>query len=132
MSEKPTYEELEQRIQELEQAEFKRKRTEKALLESEARCRELFASNPQPMWICDLESLVFLDVNNAAISHYGYSREEFLSMTLKDICPTEDVPRLPDNVDRVSDGLDKAGIWCHIRKDGNVIEVEITSHKLQF
>jgi len=132
MSEKPTYEELEQRIQELEQAEFKRKRTEKALLESEARCRELFASNPQPMWICDLESLVFLDVNNAAISHYGYSREEFLSMTFKDIISAEDLPRLPDNVDRVSDGLDKAGIWCHIRKDGNVIEVETTSHKLQF
>jgi PAS domain S-box-containing protein len=132
MSERPTYEELEQRIQELEQAEFKRKRTEKALMESEARYRELFASIPQPMWVYDLESLAFLDVNNAAISHYGYSREEFLSMTLKDICLAEDVPRLPDNVDHVSDGLDKAGIWCHIRKDGNVIEVEITSHVLQF
>ncbi len=110
----------------------KRKRAEEALGESEARYRELFLSNPQPMWIYDLKSLAFLEVNNAAISHYGYSREEFLSMTLKDIRPAEDVPRLLDNIDRVSDGLDKAGAWRHITKDGTVIQVEITSHVLQF
>ncbi len=109
-----------------------RKQAEEVLRESEARHRELFVSNPNPMWIYDLESLAFLDVNNAAISHYGYSREEFLSMTLKDISPAEDVPRLLDNVKRVSDGLDKAGIWFHTRKDGSVIEVEITSHVLLF
>ena len=109
-----------------------RKLAEEALRESESRYRELFISNPHPMWIYDLESLAFLEVNNAAISHYGYSREEFLSMTIKDIRPAEDVPRLLDNIDRVSDGLDKAGIWRHIKKDGSVIEVEITSHVVLF
>ncbi len=109
-----------------------RKRSEQVLKDSETRHRELFVSNPHPMWIYDLDSLAFLDVNNAAMAHYGYSREEFLSMTIKDIRPADDVPRLLDNVNRVSDGLDKAGIWRHIRKDGSAIDVEITSHVLQF
>ena len=109
-----------------------RQLAEAALRESEARYRELFISNPHPMWIYDLESLAFLDVNNAAISHYGYSHEEFLSMTIKDIRPVEDVSRLLDKVNQVSDGLDKAGVWRHVRKDGSVIEVEITSHVLMF
>lgn len=132
MTKKPTYEELEQKVLELEKAELERNKAEEALRESETRYRELFVSNPHPMWVYDLASLAFLDVNNAAISHYGYSREEFLSMTIKDIRPPEDLPRLMDNVDAVGDGLDKAGIWRHIKKDGSVIDVEITSHVLQF
>ncbi len=132
MAEKPTYEELEQKVLELEKAQLERRIAEEALRESETRYRELFVSNPHPMWVYDLESLAFLDVNNAAISHYGYSREEFLSKTIKDIRPPEDVPRLLNNVDRVSNGLDKAGIWRHIKKDGSIIDVEITSHVLQF
>lgn len=132
MSKKPTYEELEQRFIGLERAEFERNSALDALRESEARYRELFVSNPHPMWVYDLETLAFLAINNAAISHYGYSRDEFLSMTIKDIRPAEDVPRLMGNVDQVSDGLDKAGIWRHIKKDKRVIEVEITSHVLLF
>ena len=132
MAENPTYEELEQRFLELEKAELERKIAVDALRESESSYLELFVSNPHPMWVYDLESLAFLDVNNAAISHYGYSREEFLSMTIKDIRPAEDVPRLLENVAHASDGLDKAGIWRHIRKDGSVIEVEITSQVILF
>ena len=64
-----------------------RSEAERALRESEEKYRYMFANNPQPMWIYDLESLAFLEVNSAAIHHYGYSREEFLSMTLKDIRP---------------------------------------------
>ena len=109
-----------------------RKLFEQVLQESESRHRELFVSNPNPMWIYDLKSLSFLDVNNAAIAHYGYSREEFLSMTIRDIRPPEDVSRLIENVDHVSNGLDKAGVWRHIKKDGDVIDVEITSHVLMF
>ena len=132
MAENPTYEELEQRFLELEKAELERKIAVDALRESESSYLELFVSNPHPMWVYDLESLTFLDVNNAAIAHYGYSREEFLSMTIKDIRPAEDVPRLLENVAHASDGLDKAGIWRHIRKDGSVIEVEITSQVILF
>jgi len=109
-----------------------RQQAEAALRESEARYRKLFISNPHPMWIYDLETLAFLDVNDAAISHYGYSRQEFLSMTIKDIRPAEDVPRLIENIAQVGEGLDKAGVWRHIRKDGSVIEVEITSHVFVF
>jgi len=125
MSEKPSYAELEQRVLDLE-------KIEESLRKSEARYREIFTSNPHAMWIYDLESLAFLDVNNAAISHYGYSREEFLSMTIKDIRLPEDVARLLHNVDAVNVGLDKAGTRRHIKKNGEEIDVEITSHVLQF
>ncbi len=109
-----------------------RRRAEEMLRESEARYRELYISNPNPMWVYDLETYNFLSVNEAAISHYGYSREEFLSMTIKDIRPKEDIPRLVQNVEAVGEGLDEAGIWCHIKKDGSQIDVEITSHVLIF
>jgi PAS domain S-box-containing protein len=94
--------------------------------------RLLFQSNPHPMWIFDLETRAFLDVNDAAIEGYGYSREEFLAMTLADIRPPEDLSRLLDNLSRVTEGLDRAGIWRHCRKDGTQIYVEITSHTIIF
>lgn len=104
---------------------------EQALLESEARYRHLFEANPHPMWIYDLETLAFLAVNDAAVAHYGYSRDQFLAMTIKDIRPSADVQRLLENVAQVSQGLDEAGVWRHRRSDGSIIEVEITSHTLE-
>ncbi|MCK6538971.1 MAG: PAS domain S-box protein [Anaerolineales bacterium] len=109
-----------------------RKRAEDALREGERRYRLLFEANPHPMWVYDLESLRFLAVNDAAMVHYGYSREEFLGMTLLDIRPPEDRARLLDNVAAVTEGLDEAGDWRHIKKDGSLIDVEITSHTLDF
>ncbi len=109
-----------------------RKTAQQALQESEARYRLLFESNPQPLWVYDLETLRFLAVNEAAIQHYGYSREEFLSMTIADIRPAEDVPRLLENVRAVTSGLDVAGIWRHTKKDGTVIDVAVTSYVLEF
>jgi diguanylate cyclase (GGDEF)-like protein/PAS domain S-box-containing protein len=94
--------------------------------------RLLFADNPQPLWVYDLETLAFLEVNDAATCKYGYSRDEFLAMTIADIRPAEDVPALLDNVTNVVDGLDEAGIWCHQTKDGKLIDVEIISHTLTF
>ena len=98
----------------------------------ELRYRQLFDANPHPMWVYDLETLGFLAVNEVAILQYGYSRGEFLGMTIKDIRPPEDVPTLLKNVARIETGLDRAGTWRHRKKDGRVIEVEITSHTMDF
>jgi PAS domain S-box-containing protein len=109
------------------------KRAVEALRESEALYRMLFEANPQPMWVYDLETLAFLEVNDAALARYGYSRDEFLAMTIADIRPAEDLPRLRENIARVgAQPLDKAGIWQYCTKDGTVIDVEITSHVLNF
>jgi PAS domain S-box-containing protein len=84
------------------------------------------------MWIYDIKTLAFLDVNDAAVQRYGYSEEEFLSMTIKDIRPPEDIPSLLENIAKVTKGLDIAGTWRHIKKDGTLIHVEIISHTLTF
>ena len=109
-----------------------RKRAEEELLQSEQRYRLLFERNPQSMWVFDLETLAFLEVNDAAIHHYGYAREEFLAMTIKDIRPAEDVQNLLVNVSGVTPQHDEAGVWKHRKKDGTVIDVEITAHALTF
>ncbi len=102
------------------------------LVDSERRYRELFESNPHPMWVYDIESLRFLMVNNAAVSHYGYAREEFLGMTIAEIHPPEDVPPLLQTVQSLAEGFDASGVWRHRKRDGSVINVEITSHALNF
>jgi PAS domain S-box-containing protein len=109
-----------------------RRLAEEELRRSEARYRELFECNPHPMWIYDIETLAFLAVNNTAVARYGYSREMFLSMTIKDIRPPEDIPRLVENIAHIRGGMDDAGIWRHRKKDGSIIDVEVTSHTLQY
>jgi PAS domain S-box-containing protein len=123
---------LEHKMLELETEVEARRRTEEALRESEENYRQLFESNPQPIWVYDLETLRFLAVNDEAIAHYGYSREEFLSMTIADIRPEEEVPALIENVARVTEGIDHAGVWRHRLKSGAIIHVEITTHTLTF
>jgi PAS domain S-box-containing protein len=107
-------------------------RHQRHILDSEEKYRILFESNPHPMWVYDIETYRFLTVNDSAVKHYGYTREEFLSMTIKDIRPSEDILPLMDNVSRVTAGLDKAGVWRHRKKDGSLIYVEITSHTVDF
>jgi two-component system, cell cycle sensor histidine kinase and response regulator CckA len=97
--------------------------------EADRRYRVLFDANPQPMWVFDIETLEFLAVNGAAVRHYGYSREEFLSMNIMDIRPSEDAPGLPMATD--STRREDAAITRHQRKDGTVIDVEIVSHELE-
>jgi PAS domain S-box-containing protein len=109
-----------------------RKRAEEELRESAERYRLLFENNPHPMWVYDLETLSFSAINEAATQHYGYSREEFLSMTIKDIRPREDVPALLEHLSKLSGGIDEADIWRHRKKDGSIIDVEITSHEFVF
>ena len=97
--------------------------------EADRRYRLLFEANPQPMWIFDGETLEFLAVNDAAIRHYGYSREEFLSMNIMDIHPEEDSPGLP--LAAQPNGRQDAAFTRHQRKDGTVMDVELVSHELE-
>jgi PAS domain S-box-containing protein len=106
--------------------------TAHALQESEAHYRYLFENNPQPMWVFDTDSLAFLAVNDAAVERYGYSREEFLGMTIRDIRPAEDIQRLVSHVSTVHPGIDSAGLWRHQLKDKSIILVEIAAHSLTF
>lgn len=108
------------------------RQSEKTLRASEERYRMLFESNPHPMWIYDPQTLRFLSVNDAAVHHYGYSRAEFLSMTIKDIRPPSDIPRLLNKVEEVAVGLTYSGYFQHRKKDGTIIDVEITSHQAAF
>ncbi len=108
------------------------KRTEELLFDSERKYRYLFANNPMPMWIYDLETLQFLEVNEAAVNHYGYSDKEFRSMTLKDIRPVEEIDRLKKDVRINHPEINKAGIWQHIKKNGEIIFVEIISHLVTY
>lgn len=99
--------------------------------ETEARFQMLFSVNPYPMWVYDCDTLQFLQVNDAAVEQYGYTREEFLSMTAKDIRPAEDIPRLVDVVAKPGAGLDRRGVWRHRRKDGSELFAEVTIFKFQ-
>ncbi len=102
------------------------------LRQSEARYRDLFDSNPAPMWVYDLETLRFVAVNDAAVATYGYSREEFLSLTLRDIRPEEDLPALEANLQSTRPGLEVSGPWRHRRRDGSIVTVDIRSHDVAF
>jgi PAS domain S-box-containing protein len=109
-----------------------RKQAEAELRASEERYRLLFKNNPHPMWVYDLETLEFIAVNQAAVQHYGYTRDEFLNMTIADIRPPQDLPKLLENISQVDVGSEFAGVWQHLKKDGTIIDVEITSYALIF
>jgi PAS domain S-box-containing protein len=105
---------------------------EALLRASEQRYRMLFDANPQPMWVFDRETLRFLAVNDAAVLHYGYTREEFLAMTIADIRPPEERDRLASKLAAQSEGLHYAGTWTHRCKDSRLTEAEVSSNGLTF
>lgn len=99
---------------------------------NEAKYRYMFHNNPQPMWIYDLETLTFLEVNEAAINHYGYTKDEFLSMTLKDIRPKDEIEKLIETLKSANCAFNKSVEIRHKKKNGDLIYVEIISHSIIF
>jgi len=106
-----------------------RKQTEEALRASEAHYRSLFEQSPLPKFLLEPETLRFLVVNEAAISLYGYSRQEFLHMTLRDIRPPQDLPELLVEMGSVGVGATRPGLRQHLKKDGSVLDVDVTLQK---
>ncbi|MDX5477911.1 MAG: PAS domain S-box protein, partial [Cyclobacteriaceae bacterium] len=118
---------LDQRAKELQRAFHQ-------LEDSEKRYRELFELSPLPMWVYDLETLEFVDVNNAAIDSYGFSRNEFLSKTIKELRPSEEIPYLEAELDKRknNDGFIFSGIFQHKKKSGELVDVEISTNKIRY
>jgi len=109
-----------------------KKRTEAVLRQSEEQYRMLFEGNAIPMYIYDRHTFRIVSANRAAIDQYGYTEQEFLSKTISDIRPEEDVPQLLQDVAAHTSGLQNRGIWRHRRKDGSILHVEIICHALDF
>ncbi|MFL5320403.1 MAG: ATP-binding protein, partial [Myxococcaceae bacterium] len=96
---------------------------------SEGRYRLLFEHSPIPMWVFDRETLAFLAVNDAAVSHYGYSREEFAKMTLKDIRDPSQHGALMQNISTLKSFV-AGNVWKHKKRNGQEIDVQVSSHEL--
>jgi PAS domain S-box-containing protein len=102
------------------------------MITTEEQYQLLFDCNPLPGWVVDIETLAFLEVNQMAVRHYGYSREEFLAMTLRDIRVPEEIPKLEESMKNLPPGLKRAGVWTHKKKDGTLIAVEIFNYGIVF
>lgn len=112
---------------------IERKKIQTQIQISEAKYRNLFQLSPLPMWVYDLDTLYFLSINDAAIKYYGYTEKEFLGMTIKDIRPIEDVPALELVIDETRQkNAHYTGSWRHLRKNGQIINVEIQSKSIEF
>jgi diguanylate cyclase (GGDEF)-like protein/PAS domain S-box-containing protein len=109
-----------------------RKDAEVALRKSQEDFRMLFERHPHPMWVYDVQTLRFVEVNEAALLHYGYSRDEFLSMTIAQIRPPEDIAKLDEYLSNQREDLEESGSWRHLTKGGQLIDVDIASHRLVF
>ena len=108
------------------------KKAQNTLRENEKKYRYLFDHNPMPMWVIDLVSLKFLDVNKMAVLQYGYSREEFLSMNVLDIRPDQDKDRFIKSINssEINATSFNRGVWNHQKKDRTIIPVEIIAHEI--
>ncbi len=109
-----------------------RKHFEEALRDSEERYRLLFESTPQPIWVYNEDTLNFLAVNEASTRIYGYTRDEFLSMTIDDLRPDEDIPTLMIKNAADADELVISSPWRHQTRDKKIIYVEMSSHPVVF
>ena len=92
----------------------------------------VFRENPIPMWVYDRETLFFLEVNDAAIRRYGWTREEFLHRKITDIRPPSDIPRLLRSLAERPPGWYRTNRWRHRLKDGSLVSVEVAAHPTRF
>ena len=112
-----------------------REGVEQRLRSSEEEYQHLFDRSPHPMWVFDEATLAFLAVSETAVQKYGYSRDEFLGMTIEDIRPQEDVPELQRMLGerpRGEPGIATAGLVRHRKKDGALIEADVASSWIRF
>ncbi len=108
------------------------KQTEAELRAVQTYHHEIFAQNKYPMWFYDSETLAFLEVNEAALNAYGFTREEFLAMTIREIRPPEDLPQLLANLALDASARLSPRQFRHRKKDGTTIDVDIHSHDLTY
>ncbi|MCC5622207.1 PAS domain S-box protein [Nostoc sp. CHAB 5715] len=105
---------------------------QKVIDDSQRSFNLLFSKNPNPMWVFNQDNLQFLDVNEAAVIHYGYSREEFLQMRITDIRPPGDVPIFREYLGQKQTSFHFTGQWRHQRKNGQIIDVEIFTYSINY
>lgn len=110
----------------------KEKEIQNEIIESEKKYKYLFEHSPQPMWIYDEDTLKILAVNDTAVSIYGFSREEFLNMTVLDIRPDSEKEKVLNHVTKIKDRVQNSGPWKHKLKNGEIIYVTIVSHNILF
>jgi two-component system cell cycle sensor histidine kinase/response regulator CckA len=103
-----------------------------ALRQSEGNSLFLFAQNPLPMWVFEMETLQFLQVNDAALRHYGFTRAEFLKMNTGALHPAEEIPKLLGAIRDTKLHEQLSGEWRHRKKDGSLIDVEMFLHKMDY
>lgn len=108
------------------------KQAAEELLHSEQKYRLLFYDNPLPMWMTTIPELNFIDVNESAIRQYGYSREEFLKMNIRDLRPAEDIPGFMKEVENMKPGQINTRAWRHRKKDGTIIYAETYYHQIVY
>ena len=106
--------------------------SEQAAVVSERNYRTLFEGHPQPMWLYDVDTLAFLEVNDSTCERYGYTREEFMAMTICDLQQPQDIPKFLELQAMPMPISDRTGPWRHLLKDGSTTQVLITSHPVIF
>src|SRR5260370_370352 len=115
------------RTEELARANAELASANSALLRSREQQRSFFDAIPYPVWVFDWETLAIKDVNQSAIASYGYSRKEFLLLTIKDLRPSEDVPALLEHIRNSPNAAGTTGIWRHRKNDVAILYYEGTT-----
>jgi PAS domain S-box-containing protein len=110
------------------------KRQTALLRSSEDKYKTLFYKSPLAKWIYDEQTLRFLEVNDAALQMYGYTRDEFQQMTLAEIRPPSDVPKLMDDITLVrrDPAASLASQWRHLKKNGEMMDVQVSAHFIEY